>query len=74
MSELNGEIIQVIGPVVDVNFANINESSLPKIHDALAIQQETQAEEIESHINNDTPNVSAEDADTDLVVPTRGDD
>ena len=42
--------------------------------DALAIQQETQAEEIESHINNDTPNVSAEDADTDLVVPTRGDD
>ncbi len=40
MSELNGEIIKVIGPVVDVNFANINESSLPKIHDALAIQRE----------------------------------
>ena len=42
--------------------------------DALAIQQETQAEEIESHIGNDALDVSSEDVDTGLVVPTRGDD
>ena len=42
--------------------------------DALAIQQETQAEEIESHIGNDALDVSSEDVDTGLVVPTRRDD
>ena len=42
--------------------------------DALAIQEETQAEEIESHIGDDTLDVSSEDVDTGLVVPSGGDD
>jgi uncharacterized membrane protein HdeD (DUF308 family) len=42
--------------------------------DALAIQEETQAEEIESHIGDDTLDVSSEDVDSGLVVPSGGDD
>ena len=42
--------------------------------DALAIQEETQAEEIESHIGDDTLDVSSEDVDSGLVVTPRGDD
>ncbi|HOU68348.1 MAG TPA: F0F1 ATP synthase subunit beta [Paludibacteraceae bacterium] len=38
MSELIGEIIQVIGPIVDVNFPERG-TSLPQIHDALEIQR-----------------------------------
>ncbi len=38
MSEKFGEIIQVIGPVVDVSFPE-KDSGLPQIHDALLIQR-----------------------------------
>ncbi|MBQ0029035.1 MAG: F0F1 ATP synthase subunit beta [Paludibacteraceae bacterium] len=40
MSELIGEIIQVIGPVVDVSFPTSKEDTLPKIHDALSVARE----------------------------------
>ena len=40
MSELNGEIVQIIGPVVDVNFTTAGEENLPKIHDALSIKRD----------------------------------
>jgi F-type H+-transporting ATPase subunit beta len=39
MSQNIGEIIQVIGPVVDVSFEK-SEAELPKIHDALEIKKE----------------------------------
>ncbi|MDR2836130.1 MAG: F0F1 ATP synthase subunit beta [Bacteroidales bacterium] len=37
MNQINGEIIQVIGPVVDVSFEKSKNGELPKIHDALEI-------------------------------------
>lgn len=39
MSAVSGEIIQVIGPVVDVSFERSG-SSLPNIHDALVIERQ----------------------------------
>jgi F-type H+-transporting ATPase subunit beta len=39
MSEKTGEIIQVIGPVVDVSFEKSG-SELPNIHDALEVKRE----------------------------------
>lgn len=38
MAELYGEIVQVIGPVVDVVF-NVKSTDLPRIHDALEIDR-----------------------------------
>lgn len=42
MSEIYGEIIQVIGPVVDVSFAEVD-ATLPQIHDALEVEREGQS-------------------------------
>ena len=37
MNQVIGEVVQVIGPVVDVSFEKSKSSDLPKIHDALEI-------------------------------------
>ena len=37
MSQIIGEIVQVIGPVVDVSFEKSKDGELPRIHDALEI-------------------------------------
>ena len=42
MSEIYGEIIQVIGPVVDVSFAEVD-ATLPQIHEALEVEREGQS-------------------------------
>ena len=38
MAQIKGEIIQVIGPVIDVSFEKYGDD-LPKIHDALEIKR-----------------------------------
>ncbi|MCK4747080.1 MAG: hypothetical protein KAT15_08600, partial [Bacteroidales bacterium] len=38
MSQIKGEIIQIIGPVIDVSFEKYGDE-LPKIHDALEIKR-----------------------------------
>lgn len=51
MSQIKGEISQVIGPVVDVSFSK--ESGLPKIYDALYVPLENGTKvvlEVQSHI------------------------
>ena len=39
MADLYGEIVQVIGPVVDINFSSSG-AGFPNIHDALEIKRE----------------------------------
>jgi F-type H+-transporting ATPase subunit beta len=56
MSEIYGEVIQVIGPVVDVSFEN-NGTELPKIHDALEIARgnnQVLIVEVQQHIGENT--------------------
>ena len=57
MSELNGEIVQIIGPVVDVYFSVSGEENLPKIHDALSISREGKNDliiECQQHVGEHT--------------------
>lgn len=57
MSELIGEIIQIIGPVVDVNFSNTENNNLPRIHDALSIHLDNKNDvviECQQHIGEHT--------------------
>ena len=42
MAKVLGEIVQVIGPVVDVSFPD-SEASLPQIHDALEVERPGQS-------------------------------
>jgi F-type H+-transporting ATPase subunit beta len=64
MSEKFGEIVQVIGPVVDVIFPE-KDSNLPQIHDALAIQRPGSGDliiECQQHIGEDTIRTIAMDS------------
>ena len=56
MSENNGKVSQIIGPVVDVTFEN-NEQGLPNIYDSLVIKKESGEDlilECQQHIGEDT--------------------
>lgn len=64
MSEIVGEIVQVIGPVVDVNFPERG-ASLPQIHDALTIERPGQDEliiECQQHIGENSVRAIAMDS------------
>ncbi len=64
MSQNIGEIIQVIGPVVDVSFEK-EEANLPKIHDALTIEREGQPNltlEVQQHIGEKSVRTIAMDS------------
>ena len=64
MSALTGEIIQVIGPVIDVSFEK-NEGQLPSIHDALEIKRDdgqTLIAEIQQHIGENSVRAIAMDS------------
>ena len=60
MSQINGRISQIIGPVIDVNYDTKGldpEKVLPKIHDALKIVRKDGRElivEVQQHIGEDT--------------------
>lgn len=62
MSNVQGSIAQIIGPVVDVTF---NKSALPKIYEALEIEKaggQNLVLEVEKHIGEDTVRCIAMDA------------
>src|SRR5271166_6840174 len=64
MSTLSGEIIQVIGPVIDVSFEK-KESELPNIHDALEIKRDNGQiliAEVQQHIGEKTVRTIAMDS------------
>lgn len=64
MSTLTGEIIQVIGPVIDVSFEK-KESELPSIHDALEIKRDDGQiliAEVQQHIGENTVRAIAMDS------------
>ncbi len=64
MAQLKGEVIQVIGPVIDVSFENTG-GELPNIHDALEIKRdsgETLVIEIQQHIGENTVRAIAMDS------------
>ena len=60
MSQITGQISQIIGPVIDVYFDTKGleaEKVLPKIHDALQIKRQdgrTLIVEVQQHIGEDT--------------------
>ena len=60
MSQLNGHISQIIGPVIDVYFDTAGkkaEEVLPKIHEALKLKRPNGQEliiEVQQHIGEDT--------------------
>lgn len=66
MSEIIGQISQVIGPVVDVKFARLNEKTfLPKIHEALKIKRDnnqTLVVEVQQHLGENTVRTVAMDS------------
>ena len=64
MAEISGEIIQVIGPVVDVIFENSG-NELPSIHDALEIERPDGSKliiECQQHIGENTLRTIAMDS------------
>ncbi len=64
MSTITGEIIQVIGPVLDVSFEKM-ESELPSIHDALEIKRDDGQiliAEVQQHIGENTVRAIAMDS------------
>jgi len=64
MSTIKGEIIQVIGPVLDVNFEKKG-NELPKIHDALEIRRDDGQiliAEVQQHIGEKTVRAIAMDS------------
>ena len=61
MSQINGHISQIIGPVIDVYFDTAGENPekvLPKIHEALKVKRPTNGQElvieVQQHIGEDT--------------------
>jgi len=63
MTKGSGKISQIIGPVIDVEFAS--ESELPKIYDSLEIKRDngtTLVLEVEQHIGEDTVRCIAMDS------------
>jgi F-type H+/Na+-transporting ATPase subunit beta len=64
MSALTGEIIQVIGPVIDVSFEK-NESEMPSIHDALEVKRDDGqilVAEVQQHIGENSVRAIAMDS------------
>ena len=67
MSQINGRISQIIGPVIDVYFDTEGqdpEKVLPKIHDALKVKRPDGSElviEVQQHIGEDTVRTVAMD-------------
>jgi F-type H+/Na+-transporting ATPase subunit beta len=64
MAEIYGEIIQIIGPVVDVSF-ELTGSSLPNIHDAMEITRDNGEKvivECQQHIGENTIRAIAMDS------------
>ncbi len=64
MTKIIGEIIQVIGPVVDVSFEKYH-GELPKIHDALEIARPSQTPlivEVQQHIGENSVRTIAMDS------------
>ena len=64
MAELYGEIVQVIGPVVDISFSQTG-ASLPNIHDALEIKRDDGSfliVECQQHIGESTIRTIAMDS------------
>ena len=56
MSNINGKVSQIIGPVVDVVFDN-NDNTLPNIYDSLEITRDNGTKlvlECQQHIGEDT--------------------
>ena len=81
MSQINGRISQIIGPVIDVYFDTKGENPekvLPKIHDALRVKRANGQDliiEVQQHIGEDTVRCVAMDNTDGLqrnleVVPT----
>jgi F-type H+-transporting ATPase subunit beta len=66
MSQIIGRVSQVIGPVVDVYFDNIDaENLLPRIHDALEVKRSNGKMlivEVQQHIGEDTVRTVAMDS------------
>ncbi len=68
MAEIEGQISQIIGPVVDIHFevgGKKEETSLPSIHDALEIRRpngRTLVVEVQQHIGEDTVRAIAMDS------------
>jgi F-type H+/Na+-transporting ATPase subunit beta len=64
MSQLTGEVVQVIGPVVDVSFEKAD-GKLPNIHDALEIERADGTAliiEVQQHIGENTVRTIAMDS------------
>jgi len=62
-TQIKGKIAQIIGPVIDVTFQNVE--SLPKIYDALEITRSNGDKlilEVEQHIGEDMVRCIAMDA------------
>jgi F-type H+-transporting ATPase subunit beta len=63
MAQTTGKVVQVIGPVIDVSFAD--EQNLPNIYDSLVIKREDGSElvlECQQHVGEDTVRTIAMDA------------
>lgn len=79
MAKLEGKVIQVIGPVVDISFENAGDE-MPSIHDALIIQRESGEDlivECQQHIGENTIRAIAMDSTDGLcrgmkAIPTGG--
>ena len=83
MSQINGRISQIIGPVIDVYFDTKGEDPekvLPKIYDALKVKRPNGSDlviEVQQHIGEDTVRCVAMDNTDGLqrdleVIPTGG--
>ena len=81
MSQINGRISQIIGPVIDVYFDTKGldpEKVLPRIHDALKVKRPNGTDlivEVQQHIGEDTVRTVAMDNTDGLmrgleVIPT----
>ena len=65
MNQIIGEIVQIIGPVVDVSFEKSHNGELPKIHDALEIMRPDGVKiivECQQHIGENTVRAIAMDS------------
>jgi len=65
MADLHGEIVQVIGPVVDITFSQVSTGGLPNIHEALEIEREDKSilvVECQQHIGENTIRTVAMDS------------
>ena len=77
MSQINGRISQIIGPVIDVYFDTAGknpEEVLPKIHEALKLKRPNGQEliiEVQQHIGEDTVRCVAMEILTDCSVAWR---